>query len=196
MDRGFAVANAPEEAGLETAMIVHIQMRMTSTVPTVRKSDFIDSNIYECKGYRLPTQAECKIVALSGETGVFWSENGGGNSNQNFCTGEEFISDGADNPLLSNFVWYCGNAEGSIHPVATKIPNAYGLYDIHGNVSEMLEDHGYAATFPSNPLGPYSIPTVTSYRNYKALRGELIFNPNALKLIIGIITILRLDLQQ
>ncbi|MDP6668919.1 MAG: SUMF1/EgtB/PvdO family nonheme iron enzyme, partial [Candidatus Krumholzibacteria bacterium] len=36
--------------------------------------------------------------------------------------------------------WYCGNAGGWTHPVAQKIPNAWGLYDMHGNLWDWCTD--------------------------------------------------------
>lgn len=37
--------------------------------------------------------------------------------------------------------WYKGNSNGTTHPVAQKEPNSFGLYDMHGNVFEWVEDH-------------------------------------------------------
>jgi hypothetical protein len=56
-------------------------------------------------------------------------------------------------------------------PLPASCQTPLGLYDMHGNVSEMLDDYGYGATFPSNPLGPYSKPSILSYEVYKSLRG-------------------------
>ena len=36
--------------------------------------------------------------------------------------------------------WYSGNSGGRIHPVRQKQPNAWGIYDMHGNVWEWCED--------------------------------------------------------
>jgi formylglycine-generating enzyme required for sulfatase activity len=87
------------------------------------------------KNYRLPTEAEWEYAARAGTTGDY-----GG-------TG-----------VLDEMGWYVGNSGGQLHPVAQKLPNAWGLFDMHGNVFEFVQDwyqHGYYSVSPMvDPPGP------------------------------------------
>jgi formylglycine-generating enzyme required for sulfatase activity len=69
--------------------------------------------------YTLPTEAEWEYAARAGTT-TKWS-----------C--------GDDESCLSDIAWYSKNSEKKTHPVATKCPNAWGLYDMSGNVEEWTE---------------------------------------------------------
>lgn len=86
-------------------------------------------------GYRLPTEAEWEYAARAGTTGDY-----GG-------TG-----------VLDEMGWYADNAGDGTHPVAQKLPNAWGFYDMHGNVSEWVQDwysETYYSTSPTeDPQGP------------------------------------------
>jgi formylglycine-generating enzyme required for sulfatase activity len=89
-------------------------------------------------GGRLCTEAEWEYAARGGTTTRF------------YC--------GADTACLSDIAWYQGNAGGQKHPVATKTPNQYGLFDMLGNVNEWVFDwyrQDYYEESPSdNPQGP------------------------------------------
>jgi formylglycine-generating enzyme required for sulfatase activity len=87
--------------------------------------------------YRLPTEAEWEYAARAGSTTAF--ANGG-------------ISEtGCDlDANLDAMGWYCGNANIKTHPVAQKVANAWGLYDMHGNVREWCND--WYGSYPANDV--------------------------------------------
>ncbi len=68
------------------------------------------------------------------------------------------FSFGDNDMLLETYCWYKSNSIKRSRPVATKKPNAWGLYDMHGNVMEWCNDrfgHNYYSTSPSvDPKGP------------------------------------------
>jgi formylglycine-generating enzyme required for sulfatase activity len=95
--------------------------------------------------YRLPTEAEWEYACRAGsKTAV---ANGGISE----------LECGHDSNLDA-MGWYCGNARKKTHPVAQKNPNAWGLYDMHGNVFEWCQDrygdyYSISVTDPTGPMG-------------------------------------------
>jgi formylglycine-generating enzyme required for sulfatase activity len=107
----------------------------------------------EGKAYRLPTEAEWEYACRAGSDRAF--ANGG-------------ITDpgcGHD-PSLDNIGWYCGNSGKKTHAVGHKKPNAWGLYDMHGNVWEWCQDW-----YGEYPSGHVTDPEGRSPRSYRVNRG-------------------------
>ena len=85
-------------------------------------------------GMRLPTEVEWEYAARGGSVGPRYGE-------------------------LEQIAWFDGNSHDLTHDVATKLPNAYGLYDMLGNVWEWVQDS-------------YEVES-----RKKILRGDSFYNP-------------------
>jgi len=66
--------------------------------------------------YRLATEAEWEYAARAGASGNY----------------------GVDGAKLAEFAWFKDNADAKTHPIASKKPNAWGLFDMHGNAAEWV----------------------------------------------------------
>jgi formylglycine-generating enzyme required for sulfatase activity len=62
---------------------------------------------------------------------------------------------GDDASQLGDYAWYVGNSGDGTHPVGRKKPNAWGLYDMHGNAAEWVLDQ-----FDPSGYGKLKLPTV------------------------------------
>ena len=101
-------------------------------------------------GYALPTEAEWEYAARGGSS-TLWSF-------------------GDDEEQLNNYAWLDAQA----HPVGGRAPNPLGLYDMHGNVFEWVEDcydenaYKSRSLFITNPTAP---PGITGSCQYRLPRG-------------------------
>ena len=77
--------------------------------------------------FRLPTEEEWEYACRAGSTGKYG-----------------LLADGREG-TLDEMGWYISNSKHVTHPAGQKKPNAWGLYDMHGNVEEWTasEDNGY-----------------------------------------------------
>jgi formylglycine-generating enzyme required for sulfatase activity len=95
--------------------------------------------------YRLPTEAEWEYAARAGTTTAF------ANGDITEPTGNDH------DPNLNQMGWYTKNSNSNTHPVAQKEPNAWGLYDMHGNLREWCQDRyqdDLETSAVTNPIGP------------------------------------------
>ncbi len=96
--------------------------------------------------YRLPTEAEWEYACRAGST-------------SSFCFGD-------DDTQLEKYAWFHKNSAQTTHPTASKLPNAWGLHDMHGNVMEWCSDF-----FGDYPTGSVKDPTGLNSGLLRSIRG-------------------------
>ncbi len=108
----------------------------------------------ENEEYRLPTEAQQEYAGRAGST-TMW------------CYGDK-------ESVLGKYAWFDGNAGRRTHPVGQKKPNAWGLYDMHGNVWEWCSDW-YAEDYYR--ISPPEDPTGAATDSGRVIRGGCWLNP-------------------
>ena len=101
--------------------------------------------------YRLPTEAEWEYACRAGTKTPYYF--------------------GSDPKMLDAHAWHAGNSDGKYHKVAQKKPNAWGLYDMLGNVAEWTLDQ-YDAKYLANLKDGVKDPMTEPKSKYpKTLKG-------------------------
>jgi eukaryotic-like serine/threonine-protein kinase len=100
----------------------------------------------ESRTFRLPTEAEWEYACRAGGRG-------------RWCFGD-------DPAMLDQFAWNLKNAGGTFHPVGTRKPNAFGLFDMHGNAWEWCLDE-FGPYVEGNAIDPQGPP----HKEARLLRG-------------------------
>lgn len=105
------------------------------------------------RSYRLPSESEWEYAARAGSPDAF--------------------SFGSDESQLPRFAWFEANSGGIAKPVGKLQPNAFGLYDMHGNVWEWIDDC-YSSNYGKNLTKEFEAERQSFC--YRVIRGGSVLN--------------------
>jgi len=112
-------------------------------------NDFLPAlnNVTAGEPWRLPSESEWEYACRAGtDTRYYWGDD------------PEYAQ-------IYNYAWYNDNSSNQTHEVGTKLPNAWGLYDMGGNVYELCEDYWHYDYNDAPTNGdPWLSPHMNSYR--------------------------------
>tara|TARA_B100000965_G_scaffold59490_1_gene45534 strand:- start:1584 stop:2549 length:966 start_codon:yes stop_codon:yes gene_type:complete len=140
IDENQAISNINNEVNLEVdavsaATTPYVEMSFgmgTDGYPAISMTQLSASKFCEWLSamtgnyYRLPTEAEWEYACRAGSNTPYSFE---------------------DENQISDYAWYDENSDGKYHKVGEKKPNPWGLYDMHGNVSEWTLDQYKPTTY-------------------------------------------------
>lgn len=124
-----------------------------AAVDCVEASAYAGANVYNCPGFRLPTEAEWEYAYRAGTSTPLY------NGNITSCTGSDTNAD--------KIAWYANNSSGTPHSVNQRDANAWGLHDMAGGVYEWCHDWYHSDLGASAVIDPWG----STPASFRVLRG-------------------------
>ena len=161
----FSVTGKSKEkvAGQDTKRFPVDSVSWDDCVEFCRKLSEMPEERAARRTYRLPSEAQWEYACRAGSTGRY-----------GFSLGGKAVPKEYDENGLSDYGWFSGNSAGMSHAVGGKQPDAWGLYDMYGNVWEWCQDWYDKEYYANSPTDDPGGPPGGSCR---VLRGGSWYNP-------------------